>query len=336
MTDIHFSIIIPVYNRPDEIEELLNSLYKQTDKDFEVLVIEDGSTIRCEDICKKYEDLLTLRYFYKPNSGRSETRNYGMERAAGNYFIIFDSDCIIPPSYFEVVRKSLTENYVDCYGGPDGADNSFSNMQKAINYSMTSFLTTGGIRGTTKQKEKFDPRSFNMGIAKNVFEKMGGFKNMTGEDIDLSMRIKKEKFKTSLIKEAFVFHKRRVSLKKFYKQVNTFGKGRVLLTRLHPETLKLIHIFPACFALGNIALVLLSLMLLHPLPLLPIGLFICAIFLESLFKNRKINIALMSILTTYVQLFGYGLGFLTEWITKKASKATQEELYGNELHNPKL
>jgi len=327
MTNLYFSVIIPVYNRPDEIDELLQSLSIQTDKGFEVLVVEDGSTICCEEVCKQYENMLTLRYFHKPNSGRSETRNYGMERASGNYFVIFDSDCIIPPSYFEIVRKSLTEHYVDCYGGPDSANNSFSNVQKAINYSMTSFLTTGGIRGATKQKEKFDPRSFNMGIAKEVFEKVGGFKNMTGEDIDLSIRIKKAKFSTSLIKEAFVFHKRRVSLKKFYKQVNTFGKGRILLARLHPETLKLMHFFPACFALGNIALVLLSVVLLNPAPLLLIALFVFAVFLESLFKNRKMNIALLSILTSYIQLFGYGFGFLSEWITKKSSKATQEELY---------
>jgi glycosyltransferase involved in cell wall biosynthesis len=328
MTDLHFSIIIPVYNRPDEIEELLESLSKQTDKRFEVLIIEDGSTIRCEEVCKQYENLLTLKYFYKPNSGRSETRNYGMERASGNFFVIFDSDCIIPPSYFEIVRKALSENFVDGYGAPDNADESFSNMQKAINYSMTSFLTTGGIRGATKQKEKFSPRSFNMGISKEVFEKVGGFKNMIAEDIDLSIRIKEAGFKTTLIKEAFVFHKRRVDLKKFYKQVNTFGKGRVLLHQMHKGSLKMVHLLPMLFALGSLGLVILSIVFLSPLFLIPIALFIIALFFESLIKNKNITVALLSILTSYTQLFGYGFGFLSELINKKATRATQEELYG--------
>jgi len=328
MTDLYFSIIIPVYNRPDEVEELLESLVKQTDKGFEVLIVEDGSTIRCEEVCKKYENLLTLRYFYKPNSGRSETRNFGMQRALGNYFVIFDSDCIIPPAYFEMVRKNISDNFVDCYGAPDDADKSFSNMQKAINYAMTSFLTTGGIRGATKQKEKFSPRSFNMGISKEVFEKIGGYKNMIGEDIDMSIRIKDAGFKTTLIKEAFVFHKRRINLKKFYKQVNTFGKGRVLLHRMHKGSLKMVHLLPMLFVLGNLGLVLLSLLFFSPIFLVPTALFTISLFVESLIKNKNITIALLSVLTSYIQLFGYGFGFLSELITKKATKSTQEELYG--------
>jgi len=327
MTDLFFSIIIPVFNRPDEVEELLESLSKQTDKGFEILVIEDGSTICCEKVCKQYEKLLTLRYFLKPNSGRSEARNFGMERAIGNYFVIFDSDCIIPPFYFEVVRKVLIKNYVDCYGGPDNADRSFSNMQKAINYSMTSVLTTGGIRGATKQREKFSPRSFNMGISKEVFEKVGGYKNMIGEDIDLSIRIKAAGFKTTLIKEAYVFHKRRVDLKKFYKQVNTFGKGRVLLHHKHKGSLKTVHALPLFFVLGNLGLILLSLVFLNPIFLLPTAIYTTALFFESLIKTRSIIIAFLSILTGFTQLFGYGFGFLGELFTGRASRKKQEELY---------
>jgi glycosyltransferase involved in cell wall biosynthesis len=327
MKTIYFSVIIPVFNRPDEIEELLESLAHQTDKGFEVLVVEDGSAVPCEEVCKNYESQLTLRYFFKPNSGRSETRNYGMERAAGNYFVIYDSDCIIPLTYFEIVRKALTKNYVDCYGGPDNADHSFSNMQKAINYSMTSLMTTGGIRGATKQKEKYSPRSFNMGISREVFEKTGGYKNMIGEDIDLSIRIKAVGFKTTLIKEAYVFHKRRISVKKFYKQVNTFGKGRVLLHRLHKGSLKAVHTFPMFFVLGNFALTLLSIIFLNSLFLLPITGYILALFVESFIKNKSVIIAFMSIITSYVQLFGYGLGFLGELFSGKAGRKKQEELY---------
>jgi GT2 family glycosyltransferase len=267
-------------------------------------------------------------YYFVPLSGRSEKRNFAMQHAHGDYFIIFDTDCIIPPHYFETVRKRLTSNYVDCYGGPDNADQSFSDIQKAINFAMTSMMTTGGIRGGTSKPEKFFPRSFNMGLSKQVFETVGGFRNVIGEDIDNSIRIRNEGFKVMLFKDAFVFHKRKLDLKRFLKQVTTFGKARILLSRLHPGSLKLIHLFPACFALGNIGLVLFSLIFLNVWFLFPIGLFVLAIFLESLFKNKKINIAVMSILTSYIQLFGYGFGFLSEWITRKASKATQEELYG--------
>ncbi len=333
MENIKLSIIVPVYNRPDEVSELLESLSKQTDKDFEVLIIEDGSSLRCEDVCKQYEGKLDIHYYFKPNSGRSETRNYGMDRASGNYFIIFDSDCIMPSEYIETVKRYLNEDYVDCYGGPDAADSSFNDMQKAISYAMTSMLTTGGIRGATKNVNKFSPRSFNMGISKEVYEKIGGYKNMIGEDIDLSFRIKEAGFKTRLFPEARVFHKRRVDLKKFFRQVNTFGKARILLNTLHPGTLKLVHMLPACFVIGNIFLVLAAIISLICrwtywwIWLLPIAVYVLAIFVESYIRNKKLKIALMSIAACYSQLFGYGTGFINEFITRKASKKNQEELY---------
>ena len=340
MNEIKFSIVIPVYNRPDEVAELLESLSKQTDKGFEVLVIEDGSSVPCKEVCEQYAGKLNLHYYFKPNSGRSETRNYGMERASGEWFIIYDSDVIVPPQYIATVRAELAKNPVDCYGGPDAADDSFSDVQKAINYSMTSIMTTGGIRGATKNKESFSPRSFNMGISRKCFETVGGYKNMIGEDIDMSIRIKDAGFKTTLIPEAYVYHKRRVDLMKFFRQVNTFGKGRVLLGELHPGSLKLVHLMPAAFVIGNIGLVLAALVLLavslqHSafspwwslLMLAPIGLYVLGIFCESLIKNKSVKIALLSIVAAYMQLFGYGTGFLGECITHKARKAKQEELY---------
>lgn len=337
---IKFSIVIPVYNRPDEVAELLESLSKQTDKGFEVLVIEDGSSVPCEDVCKQYADKLDLHYYFKPNSGRSETRNYGIERATGDWFIIYDSDVIVPPQYIATVREELAKNPVDCYGGPDAADESFSDVQKAINYSMTSIMTTGGIRGATKNKEKFSPRSFNMGISRKCYETVGGYKNMIGEDIDLSIRIKAAGFKTTLIPEAYVYHKRRVDLKKFFRQVNTFGKGRVLLGEMHPGSLKLVHLMPAAFVIGNVGLVLAALVLLaislqnsvfspwwSLLSLAPIVLYVMGLFTESLIKNKSLKIAALSIVAAYMQLFGYGTGFLGECVTHKARKAKQEELY---------
>lgn len=324
---LKFSIIVPVYNRPDEIDELLGSLTAQTDKGFEVLIVEDGSTAPCGDVCAKYEGLLDLHYLAKPNSGRSDTRNFGMKHASGDYFLIFDSDVTLPEQYIATVRKYLGEEYVDCFGGPDGACEGFSSMQKAISYSMTSFMTTGGIRGGTKNVKKFTPRSFNMGISRACFEKVGGYKNMIGEDIDLSFRIKEAGFETRLFPDAYVYHKRRVDLRKFYRQVNTFGRGRILLNKLHPGSLKLVHLLPTAFALGNLLLVLLALVFRSAWWLLPIGFYVICIFAESLIKNKSLDVAFKSIAAAYVQLFGYGFGFISELLTHKASKATQEELY---------
>lgn len=323
------SVIIPVYNRPDEAEELLESMARQTDPDFEVLVVEDGSTVPCENVCSRFRDKLDLHYHALPRSGRSATRNYGMDHATGDYFIIFDSDCILPPQYIETVKSYLKNDYADCYGGPDAACDNFSNMQKAVSYSMTSFLTTGGIRGGMKKTDKFSPRSFNMGLSKEVYRKVGGYKDMIGEDIDLSLRIKEAGFKTRLYPKAMVYHKRRVNLKKFFKQVETSGKARIVLAKQHPSSLKPVHLLPALFVLGNILLLVLGSIFSNPLFLLPILLYVAALFTDSLIRNKKFSIALLSLVTGYTQLFGYGWGFLKEWVTGKAADTRQEKVYGN-------
>src|SRR5574344_2692821 len=247
-----FSVIIPVYNRPDEIAELLDSLAVQTDMSFEVLVLEDDSPHKCEDICLSYQDRLDIKYFFRPGLSRSERRNLGMDQAKGDYYLLFDSDCIITPDYIAIVKQCLLQDYADCFGGPDSADNNFSDLQKAINYSMTSIMTTGGIRGATKKKESFSPRSFNMGISKKCYTQVGGYRNMIGEDIDLSLRIKEAGFKTLLYPNAYVYHKRRVDICKFFHQVYTFGKARILLSKLHPGSLKIVHLLPMAFVLGSI------------------------------------------------------------------------------------
>ncbi|NLL28832.1 MAG: glycosyltransferase [Bacteroidales bacterium] len=324
---VFFSIVVPVYNRPDEIKELLQSLTNQTYKDFEVLIVEDGSSLKCDAICDEFKEKLDIKYFFKPNSGRSETRNYGLERANGEFFVIFDSDVILPPHYFETVKKNIEKDAIECYGGPDSADDSFNAVQKAINYSMTSIFTTGGIRGGTKKVDKFSPRSFNMGFSKEVFKTVGGYKNIIGEDIDLSIRIKNAGFKIKLIRDAYVFHKRRVSFKKFFKQVYTFGKARVLLSKMHPKSLKIVHLFPACFVLGTFLLLILAIIFNSFYFVLPLLLFVLVVFVESLIKNKNFKVAGLSILASFYQLFGYGLGFLDEMFTGSASKKTQENLY---------
>ena len=316
----YFSVIIPVYNRPDEVRELLESLSKQTLKDFEVLLIEDGSVNRCDTVAQEFDKDLNICYFYKENSGRSLTRNYGMERASGEYLIFFDSDCIIPERYFEIVKARLEEDYVDCFGGPDAAHTSFSNLQKAISYSMTSFFTTGGIRGGKKGMEKFTPRTFNMGFSKEVYKRVGGFKDMFGEDIDLSLRIQKAGFHTVLIRDAFVYHKRRVSFRSFYRQVSVFGRARVDLYLLHPESLKIVNLLPAGFVLGSLILILLSFFCIWAL--LPLIVYFLALFFESLVCNHSLRIAGLSVLTSIIQLGGYGIGFLSAFIKKVVFRQT--------------
>ncbi len=322
---LSFSIIVPVYNRPEEMDELLESLSLQTDRDFEVVVMEGKGGRSCKEVTKRYEDRILIEY-QEEDTGRSSRRNKGMEIARGNYFLFFDSDCILPRTYIATLRKALRENYADCFGGPDAAMNNFSVLQRAVNYSMTSFLTTGGIRGGMKDENRFLPRAFNMGFSREVYEKTEGFKEMIGEDVDLSMRIREAGFSVRLIKEAFVYHKRRVTLSSFYRQVNTFGKARVLLSKLHKGSLKLTHLFPAAFVLGHIALLLLA--ILHsPWWLLPIGVYVAALCIESGIRNKDVQVALLSPLTAYIQLTGYGMGFIEELLTGKASKQAAENLY---------
>jgi glycosyltransferase involved in cell wall biosynthesis len=319
---VQFSIIIPVYNRPDEVKELLESLSLQTHKDFEVLVVEDGSSIKCEDIANSYKTKLALSYHYKINEGRSLARNYGISKASGQYYIIFDSDCIIPENYLSIVHAFLKENPVDCFGGPDAAHPSFTPVQKAISYSMTSFFTTGGLRGSSKKITKFYPRSFNMGFNKKVMDATGGFPNIPlAEDIELSFRIEKAGLKIALIEKAFVYHKRRTSFKQFFRQVNRFGIGRIDLYKKYPNTLKLTHFIPALFVGFTIGSLLLS--LLYPAAVLPLIAYLLLIGLDATVKNKSPYIGMLSIWSTLVQMFGYGIGFLKAFIKRVVLK--QEE-----------
>lgn len=303
------SLIIPVYNRPQEIEELLESLAHQTHTSFEVIVVEDGSSIPCQSVIEQYEKALSLAYYSKPNSGPGESRNYGAARAKGDYFIVLDSDCIIPPNYLMEVVKELNREYCDAFGGPDRAHDSFTPMQKAINYSMTSFFTTGGIRGGKKKLDKFYPRSFNMGISKIAFNKLNGFSKMRfGEDIDFSIRLFEAGYKVRLFPEAWVFHKRRVDLRKFYRQVFNSGIARINLFKKYPDSLKIVHLLPATFTIGMIGCAICGIF--ETLCLLPILLYSLMIILDSSLKNRNLKVGMLSVPASFVQLFGYGLGFL--------------------------
>lgn len=307
-----YSLIIPVYNRPDEVDELLESLKNQTFTDFEVLVVEDGSARPCADVVARYASSLDVHYYMKPNSGPGQTRNYGAERAAGDYLIVLDSDCILPPGYLQAVEDELHREPADAFGGPDHAHESFSDVQKAINYAMTSFFTTGGIRGGKKKMDKFYPRSFNMGIRREVYQALGGFSKMRfGEDIDFSIRIFKNGYRCRLFPQAWVWHKRRTDMKKFFKQVHNFGIARINLYKKYPESLKLVHLLPAVFTLGVVFLLLASFFCVWSLSLLV--LFALLIWVDSAIRNHSIKIGFLSVIASYVQLLGYGSGFLRAW-----------------------
>ena len=320
-----FSLIVPIYNRPDEARELLESLANQTFSDFELVLIEDGSTKPCEDVVEKYRSVININYIKKENSGRSDTRNLGMKNASGDYFVFFDSDCIIPPDYLEIVKKSLLADYADCYGGPDREHPSFNTMQKAVNYAMTSFWTTGGIRGGKVNMEKFKPRTFNMGFSRAVYEKVGDFKDMYGEDIDLSIRIEEAGFKTKLYHDAFVYHKRRIDLKRFYKQVNIFGNARINNHILHPGSMKLVHTLPSLFVIGGLVIIILSIFI-SPLFLFFPTLYLSLLFFDSLIKTKSLSIACLSIITSLIQIVGYGFGFINSFFRKIILRRELEDI----------
>ena len=337
-----YSIIIPVFNRPDEVDELLQSLCGQTIKDFEVLIVEDGSVKPCKDVCDKYANILDLHYYTKENSGPGQSRNYGAERAQGEWLIILDSDVVLPPDYLNAVDKGLLASPVSAFGGPDAAHPSFTPIQKAISYSMTSFFTTGGIRGGKAKLDKFYPRSFNMGIKREVYQQLGGFSKMRfGEDIDFSYRIVEAGYKTSLIPDAWVWHKRRTDFRKFFRQVYNSGIARINLEKRHPGTMKLVHMLPTVFTLGVIGCILLFALgavlygygewldanNLRPtdnmhqgvgfcfciLALLPLLLYSLIIFIDSSIRNKSLWVGLLSIPAAFTQLMGYGFGFIEAW-----------------------
>ena len=306
-----FSFIVPVYNRPDEIRELLESFSNlEGDFNYEIVIVEDGSSETSEAVVNSFREQLHISYYFKSNTGPGDSRNFGMKKAEGDYFIILDSDVILPSNYLIEVNAFLSKTYYDCFGGPDAAHDSFTNLQKAINFAMTSFITTGGIRGGKQQVEDFQPRSFNMGLSKKAFLDTGGFGTIhPGEDPDLSLRLLKKGYKTTLIRSAFVFHKRRISWSKFYKQVNKFGKVRPILNQWHPESKSLVYWFPTLFVFGLLAAIVFAGLKIW-LPLYIFGFYFATAFVLSLLATVNVIVSIQAIIAIIVQFFGYGYGFL--------------------------
>ncbi|MBE6259504.1 MAG: glycosyltransferase [Prevotella sp.] len=318
-----YSVIVPVYNRPDEVDELLESLCSQTFKDFEVVIVEDGSKITCKDVCDKYANILDLQYYYKENSGPGQSRNYGVERAKGDYVLIVDSDAVAPTGYLQAIDDELRRQPSDAWGGPDAAHDSFTDVQKAISYAMTSFFTTGGIRGGKKQLDKFYPRSFNLGIRREAYLALGGFSktrfskmSLYGEDIDFSIRIYKAGYSCRLFPEAWVWHKRRTDFRRFWRQVYNSGYARVNLWRMYPEALKPVHALPSLFTIGVAGLVVLA-----PFTcgwsLVLLLLYALLILIDSSIQSKSLKVGFLAVAAVFVQLIGYGIGFLESLFSGK-------------------
>ncbi|MCA5006725.1 glycosyltransferase [Sphingobacterium bovistauri] len=325
-----FSIVIPLYNRPDEIKELLHSLTQQTYTSFEVIVVEDGSSKTADKIVESFSDKINVIYYKKENEGQGFARNLGFSKAKGDFFIVFDSDILVPKMYLEVVKSSIEQNGWDAFGGPDAAHESFTTIQKAISYSMTSPFTTGGIRGNKKHVGQFHPRSFNMGISRQVWENTGGYKlSRRSEDIEFSIRMINSGYKVGLIPEAFVYHKRRTSFSQFYKQTRAFGKGRIDISMLYPAELKLVHSLPAIFTSGVIVLIVLNIInftiFTNFLPLqilVSIGnvfllFYTVVLFLHALLTTKSLFVSVNAVIAAYTQLIAYGTGFMTNYIDRK-------------------
>lgn len=317
MSTPYFSIIVPTFNRPDEVDELMTSLTKQTNKDFELILADGTPDEKLVPIIEGYKSKLDVQHLHRPYLGISDSRNLGCQHAKGQYFIFLDSDCVLPETYLDNILKGLTENRFDAFGGPDAADKSFTPLQKAISYSMTSILTTGGIRGKKKHVGQFHPRGFNMGISREVFEKTNGYSSLKcAEDIEFSIRIINMGFKTGLIPEAFVYHKRRTTFKAFFRQVFRFGAARINIYKLYPNELKLTHFFPAAFLIAFFMLLL--------TPIVSITLFLIGgclfafyfllIFLGSSIKNKSPKVGLLSIFAVITQFSGYGSGFIANFV----------------------
>lgn len=313
-----YSVIVPVYNRIGEVSDLMSSLAMQSEKNFEVIIVEDGSTEKCDQVVAKWADQVDVHYYWKPNEGRSIARNYGIERSRGQWLIFFDSDCVIPHDYFKTLTAQLAAQPepLDCFGGPDAASHDFNNMQKAISFSMTAFLTTGGIRGGGKvHLEKFVPRSFNMGYTRRVYDTVGGFREMFSEDIDMSTRIRKAGFRIGLIGDAYVYHKRRNTLKSFSRQTYVFGMSRITLKLLYPDSLKLVHTLPAVFVLGCTLCVVLALAW-RWWCILPIVLYALMLWVSALWSTKSLTVACLAVVTSFTQLCSYGWGFIKAFTWK--------------------
>ncbi|WP_186758320.1 glycosyltransferase [Echinicola salinicaeni] len=320
---MYFSVIIPVYNRPEELKELLLSLCEQSNEDFEVIIVEDGSTLKSENLVKGFKQQLNIHYYYQENTGQGFARNFGMQKAGGEYWVFFDSDCVIPQDYFSILYKAVKKRGLDAHGGPDAAMGDFSDFQKAINFSMTSLWTTGGIRGKVADPKKYQARGYNMGFSKKVYDRLGGFIDPNqGEDIELSIRIKNAGFNLQLVQEAFVYHKRRNDFMSFLKQSFSFGMNRVNVNRYHPGSIKAVHLMPSIFLIGAV------LILLSPFISLSVflvgaffyGLWSLGVFLDASISNQSLKVGMMALFSSYGQLFAYGAGMIKALIFIKRDK----------------
>jgi len=322
-----FSIIIPSFNRVDEITALLVSMeeLRFPRSQFELIIADDGSTDETLHFIKSYSSAsgLNLILVSQSNQGPGAARNLGVAAASGDFFIFIDSDVTVPGHWLEEISKQLQLEGGQAFGGPDTYRDDFPALLKAINHSMNSFLTTGGLRGKKgKSLARYYPRSFNMGLSRALWEKTGGFSKLRhGQDIEFSHRLHQAGAKILFIPKAFVFHKRRTSLKKFFKQVFNWGVARINLYKMNPSMLEPLHALPAVASAGYLLLSLMAFF--HPV-LKQIWLVFSAFGLllllfssaQALRQYRSIAVALYVPLVIPIQIFGYGIGFIYNFIRR--------------------
>lgn len=325
MTDYLFSVIIPTFNRRDEVHDLLISLQKQTfdHQRFEVIIVDDGSTDGTNHLVESMRSSVDfrLRFFQQDHAGPGLARNLGMTQAAGEYFLFIDSDCLADERWLEGLANAIEQEQPLAFGGPDGVLPEFSPLQKAIDYAMTSFLTTGGMRGHTRKRlAKFYPRSYNMGIHRSIFAKLGGMNNLRhGQDLEFSRRIVASGAKVIYIPAAIVYHKRRTSLQKFFRQIFNWGVARINLTKIDQAILEPLHFMPAVGADTFIVLTILApfCRICRYLWLLSSGaglLILGVIVIDAYRRYRQVKPALLAPLVALTQVFAYGFGFTAAYI----------------------
>jgi len=316
-----YSIIIPCFNRADEVAELLESIsqLKFDPAQFEIIISDDGSTDNTKKLVEQNKSKLQcdLIYLTQNNSGPGAARNHAMENANGDFFIFIDSDVTLSADWLFHIDLTLVEKKADAFGGPDSYREDFSPFLKAVNYSMTSFITTGGLRGKKGKKlARFYPRSFNMGLSRELWKKIGGFGSLRhGQDIEFSHRIIESGAQVIFIDQAVVYHKRRTNLRRFYKQVFNWGVARINLYKINKKMLEPLHSIPAVLTFVAVTLLVLSLIfdLIKTIVLWGFSagiLILIYSMIDSIRIYKSIKPALWLPLVMPAQVLGYGFGFI--------------------------
>ncbi len=324
INDIFISVITPSYNRASELEHLMRSISAQSiDHNlFELIISDDGSTDDTEALINSWQEKasFSIKYISQENKGPGAARNHGLEKSIGELILFIDSDCEAHPKWIETIVDEYHKSEFDACGGPDGGKKDFTLLQKAIDYSMTSFFTTGGMRGhSEKMISKFYPRTHNMGVKRDKYEAVGGFGNLRhGQDIEFSHRIRTSGGKIRFIKNALVYHRRRTSLRQFIKQVFNWGVARINLGKIDTAMLEPVHFLPSLSILLSLFIILIIYQLDWGISEIFLLFFspLSIICLLGALNKKDLRVFPILLLVIPIQIFGYGLGFLQAYIRR--------------------